>query len=455
MKRSLLIFLIGLILVGCAGTGYGPAEKSLKNQDYNQAIREYLKVLNPHSRDGKRYIYYEKEAFTGIGSVYWHMEKYETAIKILKPVLEKNPEYGKALYYLGLSYEGLGQEIKAQNAYKKYPNIYVNDPFRSVIVGRLDYIRKRTSARQIQQALDQEKSLRFEDLPQQSVAIMYFMNLSNSPEYRPLQTGLAELIIQDLNQVEGIEAVDRFKLNALMAEMNLNVEHLSNESWIARFSKLLNVSTIVTGSYMISADMRMTLDANLYEASEIMLPERVEFDGSLARIFRTQKELVIHIVDQLGLELTIQQRENLIQIPTENMMAFLKYCRGLEAIDYGDYLAAQEFFQEAISLDPRFYLALDWLMLPEMWQATHNQNLNRVNYEVMSMIKTTSRGQTRLAYTPKPELVSTWNRLQWLAMRQNAGLIPGNDTRKAFVEAIEFSADLLPELLAEPPRPAQ
>ena len=71
------------------------------------------------------------------------------------------------------------------------------------------------------------------------------------------------------------------------------------------------------------------------------------------------------------------------------------------------------------------------------------------------MIKTTSRGKTRLAYAPKPDLVSTWNRLQWLAMRQNAGMIPGSDTREAFPEAIEIGAEVLPQLLGEPPRPVQ
>lgn len=455
MKRSFFILFTGLLLTGCATTGYGPAEKAIQNQDYNRAIREYLKVLNPHARDGKRYIYYEKEAFTGIGAAYWHMEKFETAIKILNTVLEKNPEYGKALFYLGLSYEGLAQEEDARKVYQKYPRLYVNDPFRSVMVGRLDWINRRTTARQIQRALDQEKQIRFDDLPPNSIAIMYFMNLSRSPEYRPLQTGLTEVLINDLNQVDGINTVDRFKLNALMAELNLNVEHLSNESWIARFAKLLNASYVLTGSYMVSSDLRMTLDAILYEAAEIMLPERAEFDGSLARFFRMQKELVLYIVDQFGMELTLQQRENLVQIPTENITAFLRYCRGLEAIDYGDYLAAQDFFREAISLDPEFYLAMDWLMLPEMWQATHNQNINRVNHEVMNMIKTTPRGQVRLVYKPEPELVSPWNRLQWQAMRQNAGLIPGNDTREAFMEAVEVGADVLPELLAEPPRPVQ
>lgn len=455
MKRSLLMILTGLLIAGCAGTGYGPAEQSIRDQNYNRAIREYLKVLNPHARDGKRYVYYEKEAFTGIGSVYWHMGKYETAIKILNTVLEKSPEYGKALYYLGMSYEGLGREENARDAYLKYPRLSVDDPFRSVIVGRLDWINRRTTSRKIQQALGRENQITFADLPENSVAVMYFMNLSRSPDYRPLQTGLAEVLINDLNQVEGITAVDRFRINALMAELNLNIEHLSNESWIPRFAKLLNASHVLTGSYMVSNDMRMTLDANLYDVGEIMLPERAEFDGALNRLFRMEKEMVLFLLEQFGLELTLHQREDLVQIPTENMAAFLRYCRGLEAIDYGDYPAAQQHFQEAVSMDPNFYLAMDWLMLPEMWQATHNQNINRVNHEIMEMIRTTPRGQIKLVYKPKPALLSPWNRLQWLAMRQNAGLIPGNDTREAFAEAVEVGVDIIPELLAEPPRPVR
>jgi tetratricopeptide (TPR) repeat protein len=453
MKKWIPLFLI-VFLAGCAGSsGYKPAEKYLERQEYTKALRAYLKVLDPHVRDGRRYINYEKEAVTGMGIVYWRMQRFETAEKIFTTVLKKDPFFGQAIYYLGMTYEGMADEARAIHAYSAYMELPQNDPYKHVIVGRLDWLKRTTYYRELQKALQNESQLGVDQLNKKSVAVMYFMDMGKNPSWTPLQKGLADLIIRDLKTVESIEVVDRYKINALMQERNLTVADLSNENMIPQYGRLLNAYHIVTGSFNVTPDMRMTVDATVLSADAALFPDRMNFEGSLPRLFKIEKELVLRIIDDLGVSLDLMQRQRLLELPTENMEAFLSYSQGLDALDRDDLETAQNYFRTALEQDPSFTWADNWLMLPEVWIATQNRNLVRVDHEVTRLVRTTSKGRIRMVYKPAPELLSTWNRLQWMSLGQNAGYIPGNDTREAFQESVELGAGIFPEMLAEPPAP--
>jgi len=454
MKLRMLgaLFLL-TVFMGCAASKYRPADRYLEKKEYNEAIRAYLRLLDPHLRDGKRYIYYDREAVTGIGIVYWHMRRYQTAVKIFRMVVDKDPSFGKALFYLGLSFEGMGRDDEAIQVYRKYFIIPSYNPYRQVLRGRMDWLVRSKISREIQFALQNEAQLNIADLPEKSVAVLYFLSLSEDSQWEPLQKGLAEMIITDLSQIDEIKIVERLRLNQLMEELRLSTTGFMDEKTAPRMGKLLGARTLVKGSYMVMPDLKMTLDASIYEADKSFLPTASNFEGNLSRFFRMEKELVLRILDYYGIELTLQQRERILQIPTENMMAFMNYCGGLDAADRGDFGEAMRYFQRAVELDADFQLAKDQLMSPKLWEATHGQNLVRVQYEVTQLIKTTPKGEVQMVIAP-PDLVSTWNRLQWMGVHQNAGFIPGNDTRESFQEAEEGSS-LVPKRLGEPPKPVK
>jgi hypothetical protein len=58
-----------------------------------------------------------------------------------------------------------------------------------------------------------------------------------------------------------------------------------------------------------------------------------------------------------------------------------------------------------------------------------------------------------MVYSPSSDLVSTWSRLQWMGIRQNAGYLPSSDMRRSSIEAYDHGAPILPEILIEPPFP--
>lgn len=454
MKLRLLITMaIIYLFCGCMTSVYRPAEQKLERKEYYKAIRAYLKLVKPHKRLGRRYIYYEKEAVTGIGIVYWTMQKYDVAQKILQVVIEKDPNWGKALFYLGMSFEGQGKDEEAIQAYMRYHNIPLYDPYRQVIRGRFDHVLLNKNVRDLQLADQNIDQVQVTSLPQKSVAIFYFMNLSEDPEWNPLQVGLTEMIIQDLSKIDEIRVIDRSKLNTLMEDLQINISELSNEEIAIQVAKRLQVRNLVQGSFLVTSDLRLTLSAQIFEVGMMDFPTPMDFDGTLSRLFKMEKEIVLRITDYLGVDLTIQERDRILEIPTENMMAFMHFCRGLEAMDYGNFEEAQDYFKTSQKYDADFDLAKDWIITPEIWYATHSRNLFRVNYEISRLIRTSRGGQSKMVFKRVPELVSSWNRLQWMGIKQNAGLLPGSDTRISFQEVDLLGVPVVPQILSEPPPP--
>jgi len=453
IKKIFLSLLFAVLISGCATSRYELAERYTASREYEKAVREYLKLINPHVKNGKRYIYYDKEVVTRLGIVYWKMQKYSTAAKIFNRVIEKDPFYGKAIFYLGLSYESMGDEDKAIDTYKKFTGIEPNDPFRKVLIARLDWLVQLKISREVQIALTQEKELARKELPRNVVAVFYFLNLSDDPEWRPLQKGLAEMIVTDLSQVKQLKVVERLRLSKLMEELHLTSSALGEEKTGVRISRLLGAGTIIKGSYFVKPGMKINFTTGIYDNSSNKEEPGIEFEGSMSRLFRMEKELVLRIVDHFGIKLTPLEREKILKIPTEDMFAFLKYCNGLDALDRGDAATAQTYFSEAYRRDHSFTEAKDKLMVPEIWDAAHNRNAVRVSNEIARLIKTKIGGKSRMVYRPSPKLVSPWNRLQAIANYQNVLFLPDSESRKAIQDAETKGATIFPVDLGSPPPP--
>jgi tetratricopeptide (TPR) repeat protein len=76
--------------------------------------------------------------------------------------------------------------------------------------------------------------------------------------------------------------------------------------------------------------------------------------AGINELFELQKEVTFSIVDQLGVELTPQEKAAIQEVPTQNLQAFLAYSRGLMAEDRGNYGAAARYYQRAQQIDPNF-----------------------------------------------------------------------------------------------------
>jgi hypothetical protein len=102
---------------------------------------------------------------------------------------------------------------------------------------------------------------------------------------------------------------------------------------------------------------QLRVDAAVVDVGTAGVTASAGTQDQLNRLFDLEKELVLSIFTNLGIQLTDAEREAINQRPTQNIQAFLAYSQGLEASDRGDFLAAQQFYTQAQQIDPNFQAA--------------------------------------------------------------------------------------------------
>ncbi|MDZ7303859.1 MAG: tetratricopeptide repeat protein, partial [candidate division KSB1 bacterium] len=255
-----------------------------------------------------------------------------------------------------MAYEKAGRLDDAINLYRGYAMVS-NPEDRQQIEARLDLAIHAKLRLEARQALAREGSIEPQNFPENSIAVLNFRNLGGNTGFDPLAKGLADMVITDLSQVKALTVIERSRMQALLEEMGLGQTGLVDEQTAPRVGQLLGVKKMLQGSFLDLAGGRLRLDANLADVVAQTSKPVEETSGELARFFRLEKSLVFKVIDELGITLTEAEEQAILTIPTENLLAFLAYSRGLDARDRGDFAKAQEEFQQAVKIDPQFNAA--------------------------------------------------------------------------------------------------
>ena len=350
MKYWLLLGCGWLLLAACAApTHYHLGRAALDNADYEKALAELRQAVKENPANAI--------AVRDLGIALVETQNFKNAALILEKAVERLPQDGLARIYLGRAYEKTARLDEAIKLYRSY----AGDDYRREMEACLDLAiqaQLRLEARQAlinERALDsRERALDSRQFPEQSIAVLNFRNLGGNAGFDPLTKGLADMVITDLSQVKALTVIERSRMQALMEEMGLGQSGLVNEQTAPRVGRLLGVKKVLQGSFLDLAGGRLRLDASLADAVAKAAQPIGETSGELARFFRLEKNLVFKIIDELKIKLTAAEEKAILTIPTENLLAFLAYSRGLEARDRGDFAGAQKEFQEAVRIDPKF-----------------------------------------------------------------------------------------------------
>jgi tetratricopeptide (TPR) repeat protein len=418
---------VASVFLGCAVSPYRQAETYISQKEYKQALQIYIKALNPRMQNGKRVIGYDPEAMTGVGAVLWHMKRYNTAVRVLAQVVRKTPQYGKALYYLGGSYESLNKLDKAGETYRRYALLDQSDPYREVLRWRSDWSERQLSAQNVRKAAADEASINVASLPRESVAVLYFQNLSKS-SWSPLQKGLAQLIIDDLSCIEPLKVAGREKVQRTLEAMGWTAQQMAQDSRSVQVGKLLGARTLVKGSFKILPNQRIELSYGSAFVSESRTPEYVKLTGGLQELIPLEKRMVHRLLADMGITLNAEQERLISSSGTRDFRAFFYTCAGLNDMDSGKFESAQGNFKRALAIDPDFFLAQDWLADPAVYRAAHAPQFASMNLQIERLM-TGAGPAPGPAVAGAPYAVSTSGRLQELGALMDAGFLPGNDSR--------------------------
>ncbi len=290
--------------------------------------------------------------FLGIGL--YNKKYYSDAAPFFERSLALDPEDDQTVYYLASCYEGVFEFGRAIQYYRRYNELTVFGEYKSIVEARIKILFRQQMQIEAKKALVEESQLDVSSIPINTIAVLYFENKGSMRNLDPLQKGIAEMMITDFSKVRSVRVVERIRLQKLMEELNFGETGLVDEKSAPRLGKLLGAFRLVKGTFFDLTTEKMRIDAFVAKSRTGELDGVTDVSGNMADFFRLEKDLVFKILDELKIRLTDEERESILEIPTENFFAFLQYSQGIDYEDQGLYAQAIQSYSGAVQTDPKF-----------------------------------------------------------------------------------------------------
>src|SRR5437870_501995 len=192
-------------------------------------------------------------------------------------------------------------------------------------------------------------------IPEKSIAVMPFENLSRDPDNAYFADGIQDEILTRLSKISDLKVISR-----------TSTQHYKSEPENLReIAKQLAVGHVLEGSVQKNGD-EVRVNVQLIDAINDSHVWAETFDRKLTDIFSVESDVAKAVADQLKARLSGREEEAIVRKPTDNLEAYDAYLRGLAytlktATTRANALGAQTYFKKAVSLDPTFAIA--WAQL--------------------------------------------------------------------------------------------
>jgi TolB-like protein/class 3 adenylate cyclase/Tfp pilus assembly protein PilF len=192
-------------------------------------------------------------------------------------------------------------------------------------------------------------------VPEKSIAVLPFENLSSDKENVYFAEGIQDEILTRLSKIADLKVISRTSTQ----------HYKSAPDNLPEIARQLGVAHILEGSVQKSGDA-VRVNVQLIKAANDSHLWADIYDRKLTDIFSVESDVAKAIADQLRAKLTGREEELIAAKPTDNPEAYDAYLRGLAyTLKSGNTpantLGAQKYLKEAVQLDPKF--ALSWALL--------------------------------------------------------------------------------------------
>jgi tetratricopeptide (TPR) repeat protein len=299
----------------------------------------------------------DPDELTAIGIAFYQARAYDRSRDVLLAVLALRPHAFQASLQLGLTFEALEQYEEALAAYQRVGAMKVSGAERKVVEGRVVALTRVRLAAEARRAIAAESALVRMDPVPNSIAVLPWSYLGANPELKPLERGLAHLVLSDLAKVPRFTLLERERVQALADELGLVTAGRADPATAARSGRLLRAAEVVQGSIRETTGGAIRLDANIVSATTAEIRATGTASDQLDQLFAMEKAVVLDLLGRLGIVLTPAEQRAIAERPTADLQAFLAFSRGLEAEDRGRFTHAAQFFRQAAARDPAFTAA--------------------------------------------------------------------------------------------------
>jgi tetratricopeptide (TPR) repeat protein len=357
-----LTVLILAVIVGCSQSFVRQGDQALKNQGYQQAMSYYEQALREHPDD--------PHVQHALGQVYYHLQDYDQAEKLLKAAQVKIPKDGTITLYLGMIAETKKDYAGAAELYGKFLAANKKSPMASEIKGRLLYVQNEQMRKQVDDAVKNEKSLASNIPSEKTVGVLPFSVPSKAGENASaLAQGMAAALWYDLASVKELQVVERLQMKYLTDELAASEKGFVAKNSGPRLGKFVMAKHLVTANLDSPATDKISLQSGLISTDAGSYSPAYAADDQFSKAMKVQKEMTLAVLDSLGIKVSGSARRQLKKSPTDSYTAFLAFGRGIDQFDRGDYGKADAFFIEATHIDPSFGLAKEFHSQAQLLQA--------------------------------------------------------------------------------------
>jgi TolB-like protein/Flp pilus assembly protein TadD len=193
-----------------------------------------------------------------------------------------------------------------------------------------------------------------------SIAVLPFENLSDDKENAYFADGIQDDILTNLSKIGDLKVISRTSV----------MPYRGKTQNLREIGKTLGVSNILEGSVRRSGN-KVRVNVQLIDASTDQHVWAEDYDGDLSDVFKIQTDLATKIASALQAKLSPTEKEQMTHKPTENSDAYLAFVQAHNLNgsfeDYSRLQQAEQLYERAITLDPKFALALARYSQLESW----------------------------------------------------------------------------------------
>ena len=191
-------------------------------------------------------------------------------------------------------------------------------------------------------------------LPEKSIAVLPFENLSAEKENAFFASGVQDEILSDLAKIADLKVISR---TSVMQYAGVSARNLRE------IGRALGVANILEGSVQRSAN-RVRVSAQLINAETDTHLWAETIDGDLADVFGIQSQIAQRIAEQLRAKISPNEKLIISARPTSDLLAYQFYTEANASDVWADWSGAEKgmarkvaLLEQATRRDPGFALA--------------------------------------------------------------------------------------------------
>jgi TolB-like protein/Tfp pilus assembly protein PilF len=188
-------------------------------------------------------------------------------------------------------------------------------------------------------------------VPEKSIAVLPFVNMSGNKDDEYLGDGMTEELINVLAKVPGLRVPGRTSCFAFKGKNEEGIFHEVGER--------LHVGTVLEGSVRKAGD-KLRVTAQLVNVADGYHLWSEDYDGDVKDILTFQSNVAQRVVEALQMKLGVEAARSLAKKPTENPEAYRLYLLGrneLGKYSQAGWTSSIRYYEQALKLDPNYALA--------------------------------------------------------------------------------------------------